>query len=103
MQQHYTSSERMTVKSTLSGAIYRQEELQAQNLLLSLVLIGCIMFISFAAFQILIRWLIYCLAGFNQLVSNIDAFPHFISVSLSSVCLHGFLGLFSNHHHVCVG
>lgn len=54
------------------------------------------MFISFAAFQTLIRLLIYCLAGFNQLVPNIDAFPLFISVSLSSVCRHGFLSLFSN-------
>lgn len=52
------------------------------------------MFISFAAFQTLIRWLIYCLAGFNQLAPNIDAFRLFISVSLSSVCLHGFLSLF---------
>lgn len=77
---------KLWLKLLLSGAIFKWELLEAPYLLLSLLLIGCIMFISFVAFQILIRWLIYCLAGFNQLAPNIE----------TSLCLHGFLSVFSS-------
>lgn len=53
--------------------------LEAQYLLLSLLLIGRVILIVFDAFQILIGWLIYCLGGFKQLAPNISIAHLFLS------------------------
>lgn len=60
--------------------------LEAQYLLLSLLLIGRVILIFFDAFQILIGWLIYCRGGFKQLAPNISI-AHLFRLPCESACL----------------
>lgn len=65
---------------------WRRRLLEAQYLLLSLLLIGRVILIFFDAFQILIGWLIYRLGGFKQLAPNIFI-AHLFCLPCESACL----------------
>lgn len=59
------------------------------------------MLISFAAFQILIGWLIYCLAGFKQLAPNIFIFHLFVFCASLSLLIAKLAGFRVSKHKVC--